>query len=307
MENIENTAMQEAQEISTESESTQDAFLDGWDDDGQAVSAEESGDHTAETGENGNEAAQSAETGTQTPEAQSAGPESTPAAAQETTVIPTDAPEKTWVLRHMDEQRVVTEAEMTTLAQKGMDYDRIRSKYDESKPAMEMLKGFAAKAGMSVPDYIAHLRTEAKLAGGMSEAEAKRSVELEDREAAVSAREAEQQAAREEAQREAAGRDAEASRRKADIEEFTREYPDAAKDPKSIPREVWNAVAAGSRLTVAYAKYAAAQARAEAESARSAKAAMEQNGRNAERSTGSMQSAGQSKATRDPFLEGWGD
>ena len=41
-----------------------------------------------------------------------------------------------WTLRHMDEVRQVGEADMVVLAQKGMDYDRIREKYDESKPVM---------------------------------------------------------------------------------------------------------------------------------------------------------------------------
>ena len=80
-----------------------------------------------------------------------------------------------------------------------------------------------------------------------------------------------------------------------------------ARNPDAIPKEVWDAVAAGSSLTVAYAKYTAKQAREEAERTRSAAQAAQQNVKNAARSTGSMQSAGQNAGGRDPFLEGWGE
>ena len=227
--------------------------------------------------------------------------------AYKTTEQKADAPEKTWTLRHMDETKNVGEAEMVTLAQKGMDYDRIRAKYDESKPAMEILSIFAKQKGVSVADYVSFLRTEAKKADGLSEAEARRSIELEDREAAVTAREAEQAAERQAAEQANAAANAAAQRRKADIDEFAREYPDVARNPDAIPKEVWDAVAAGSSLTVAYAKYTAKQAREEAERTRSAAQAAQQNIKNAARSTGSMQSAGQNAGGRDPFLEGWGE
>ena len=132
-------------------------------------------------------------------------------------------------------------------------------------------------------------------------AEAKAEVE------ALRAAEAEQAAERQAAEQANAAANAAAQRRKADIDEFAREYPDVARNPDAIPKEVWDAVAAGSSLTVAYAKYTAKQAREEAERTRSAAQAAHQNVKNAARSTGSMQSAGQNAGGRDPFLEGWGE
>ena len=44
---------------------------------------------------------------------------------------------KTFLLRHMDTERTVTEEEIVPLAQKGLDYDRIRQKYDEGKPLLQ--------------------------------------------------------------------------------------------------------------------------------------------------------------------------
>lgn len=306
MENVENMSVQEEQ-----SADQQDAFLDGWGDEQTAQDAPE----TSETAEGEDTAEEVTETASETEGAQSApdgGGAETAAevgaeAQTETTEQKADAPEKTWTLRHMDETKNVGEAEMVTLAQKGMDYDRIRAKYDESKPAMEILSIFAKQKGVSVADYVSFLRTEAKKADGLSEAEARRSIELEDREAAVTAREAEQAAERQAAEQANAAANAAAQRRKADIDEFAREYPDVARNPDAIPKEVWDAVAAGSSLTVAYAKYTAKQAREEAERTRSAAQAAQQNIKNAARSTGSMQSAGQNAGGRDPFLEGWGE
>ena len=306
MENVENMSVQEEQTADQ-----QDAFLDGWGDEQTAQDAPE----TSETAEGEDTAEEETETASETDGAQSApdgGAAETAAEAgaeaqTETTEQKADAPEKTWTLRHMDETKNVGEAEMVTLAQKGMDYDRIRAKYDESKPAMEILSIFAKQKGVSVADYVSFLRTEAKKADGLSEAEARRSIELEDREAAVTAREAEQAAERQAAEQANAAANAAAQRRKADIDEFAREYPDVARNPDAIPKEVWDAVAAGSSLTVAYAKYTAKQAREEAERTRSAAQAAQQNIKNAARSTGSMQSAGQNAGGRDPFLEGWGE
>ena len=306
MENVENMSVQEEQNADQ-----QDAFLDGWGDEQTAQDAPE----TSETTEGEDAAEEVTETASETEGAQSApdgGAAETAAEAgaeaqTETTEQKADAPEKTWTLRHMDETKNVGEAEMVTLAQKGMDYDRIRAKYDESKPAMEILSIFAKQKGVSVADYVSFLRTEAKKADGLSEAEARRSIELEDREAAVTAREAEQAAERQAAEQANAAANAAAQRRKADIDEFAREYPDVARNPDAIPKEVWDAVAAGSSLTVAYAKYTAKQAREEAERTRSAAQAAQQTIKNAARSTGSMQSAGQNAGGRDPFLEGWGE
>lgn len=306
MENVENMSVQEEQNADQ-----QDAFLDGWGDEQTAQDATEA----SETAEGEDTAEEVTESASETEDAQSAsdgGAAETAAEAgaeaqAETTEQKADAPEKTWTLRHMDETKNVGEAEMVTLAQKGMDYDRIRAKYDESKPAMEILSIFAKQKGVSVADYVSFLRTEAKKADGLSEAEARRSIELEDREAAVTAREAEQAAERQAAEQANAAANAAAQRRKADIDEFAREYPDVARNPDAIPKEVWDAVAAGSSLTVAYAKYTAKRAREEAERTRSAAQAAQQNIKNAARSTGSMQSAGQNAGGRDPFLEGWGE
>lgn len=283
---------------------TTDAFLDGWD--GEAEAAADQPEVDAEPMGGGKEppaeGAETPEDGTEPPaDAEQA------AQTQQTEAETVDARPQTWELRHMGEVRQANEAEMVALAQKGMDYDRIRSQYDEFKPVMEMVNRFANQQGLNTRDYISMLRAQAKQAEGLSEADARRSVELEDREAIVAAAEAERQeqaAAQMQAQQVAAAAE---NRRQADIAEFQKTFPEAAKDPNSIPPQVWAEVRGGSSLVAAYARYAVQQARQDAATAKRETASVQQNQKNADRSTGSMKSAGDGLKSKDPFLEGWGD
>ena len=290
-------------------EQTSDAFLEGWDDSTTYTEEADQPEPETDGAQQEQETVEadggtgSAETATETTEAQPAEttqPENPQTAQAEAPAA--DVP-KTWTLRHLDDVKTVGEQEMVALAQKGLDYDRIRSKYDESKPVMELFTQFARQANMSISDYLANLRLQSKRAAGMSEAEAKRAVDLEDREATVAAKEAAEQE-RQAAQQQKSAAD---ERRMADIQEFQRAFPEAAKDPKSIPQEVWADVRKGMTLVTAYAKYQVAQANIQAEEARRNAAAVQQNQKNAARSAGSMRSAGADKKVRDPFLEGFGE
>lgn len=304
-ENIENT------EVMEETADQQDAFLDGWgEDDGLDTEASADGQDAGDQEESvGSEADAGSEdaaaslsdvagTGT-TDEMQDAD------AAENTDQQPPAGQQeepKTWTLRHLDSERTVGEAEMVTLAQKGLDYDRIRGKYDEAKPVIEMFGEFARAAGMSIPDYVRSVRTEAKRAGGMSEEEARRAVDLEEREASIHAQEAQQQ-------EQQAARRAEQERINRDLVEFQRAFPDAydnaKKDPKSIPDSVWAEVKNGLSLTAAYSRYAVEQARASVKTAQETVKTVQQAHKNAQRSTGSMKSAGNDSRNTDPFLAGF--
>lgn len=280
----------------------EDAFLEDWG--GGAEMTADQPEETAEPMETGEETpvedlSESAETpdeGTEPPaDAEQA------ALTQQTEAETVDARPQTWELRHMGEVRQANEAEMVALAQKGMDYDRIRSQYDEFKPVMEMVNRFANQQGLNTKEYISMLRAQAKQAEGLSEADARRSVELEDREAVVAAAEAERQA-QQDAMAQAQRAEAEAaSRRQADIQEFQQTFPEAAKDPNSIPPQVWADVRNGSSLVAAYARFNNGRLEQEIADAKRETASVQQNQRNAERSTGSMRSAGDCSKTRDDF------
>lgn len=291
-------------------EQTSDAFLDGWDDVPETAADQPESQDTKET-EPGKETAdgqskdgegQANETAENPADTQ---PENTQEVNDSKPAPEKESAPKAWELRHLGEVKTVDEAGMIALAQKGLDYERIRGKYDESKPVMELFGQFAQKAGMTVPEYLAYIRTQAKKANGMSEAEAKRAVELEDREAAVSAKEAQQaQAAAEQTAADQA-KNAAAEKRRADIADFQKNFPDAAKEPEKIPPEVWAAVRDGASLSIAYAKYAIKQAQTAQEAAEHKVASTEQNQKNSDRSSGSMKTAGNEHKSRDPFLEGW--
>lgn len=290
---------------------TTDAFMEGWD---EPETVAEEADQPQETGtEDAQEQADTAggegQENAEGRQDEAAGSEAVPPAAGEAQKQQQPAAEsaapKTWVLRHLDEAKTVNEQELTALAQKGMDYDRIRQGYDEFKPVMDLFSQFANKAGMNTKDYIAYIRQEAKRASGMNAADAKRAVELEDREATVAAREAADRERQQAQQRADAAKQTAEARRKADIDEFMKTFPEAAKDPKGIPKEVWDDVKQGLSLVASYAKYQVAQAQSQAQKAQHDASAAQQNQKNGQRSTGSMKSAGNESKNKDPFLEGW--
>lgn len=289
-------------------EQTSEAFLDGWDDateDGATETGETTLEQTGEVEEA--QAEEPAAEETETEAETEAEAEHTEAPAEEPAQQPQEDVPKTWQLQHLGDTKTVDEQEMTALAQKGLDYDRIRGKYDESKPVMELFGQFAKRANMDIPGYLTFLRTQAKQAEGLDEAEARRAVDLEDREAAIAAKEAEE-AERTAEQEAATQRQTQAdARRQADILEFQKTFPDAARDPQSIPKEVWDGVTNGLSLVASYAKWQVSAATAQAQAAKEQAAAAVQNQRNADRSTGSMKSAGEERKAKDIFADAFGD
>lgn len=216
---------------------------------------------------------------------------------------------KTWTLDYMGQAVTVSEADVPGLAQRALDYDRVRSAYEEARPVMDLFRGFAQRAGVPVQEYIARIRTQAKQAEGLNEADARRTVEMEDREARVSIQEAQERARQEAIRRSQDVQRRRQERVNADVQEFISVFPGAARDFNSIPKEVWDAVDGGMSLVAAYARYNSAQAQANvqaaAEEQRRQEAVRQQNAQNAAASTGSMKSAGSNHGPKDPFLEGW--
>lgn len=288
--------------IETSAEETEDSFLDGWEEEGGAEAdapAEESA---------------SEEPAAVVPNEEQTEPESAPeeesAPKNEDAQEAPETPEtpRTWTLRQNDGQPVtVGEADLTALAQRGLEADGLRAELDETRPFMEFFRGFAQNAGMEPRAYLSALRMQAMQAQGMTQEDARRAVELEDREAAVKVQEAAEQARQaqiREAQERARSLEA---RRRAEVREFLAVFPDAAKT--QLPPEVWDGVNQGLSLTAAYVRYTNAQAaeaaKAAEEAAKQVEAVQEQNAANAARSTGSLRTAGTDHGPKDPFLEGW--
>lgn len=81
-------------------------------------------------------------------------------------------------------------------------------------------------------------------------------------------------------------------RKQADLRSFRQNFPEAARDPWSIPKEVWAMARSAGSLTAAYGAWSQA---------------LRRNADNAVRSAGSMRSAGTGNGPVDPFLEGWNE
>lgn len=208
-------------------------------------------------------------------------------------------------LKHFDEVKTVNRDEVIVLAQKGMDYDRIRGKFDEltaeNGSLKQKLEGYE-----HANEQLGHFKSIAE-AGGMSLDElivttlasqraAKNGTSL-DAEIPNVKLELERKAFEKEKSTWEKGKGAEAdlqAKINADLEQFAAEFPDAVKDiAKNVPQEVWDAVNAGNTtLTAEYRKYDAKLKAAEIESLKSQLEAAKQNEKNKNRSTGSQGSGG---------------
>lgn len=204
-------------------------------------------------------------------------------------------------LKHLDEVRQVTRDEVIALAQKGMDYDRVRRKYadyDDIRQRMELaerdLPSLRAHedflqemaAGRSVDELIDDVRAstlERRL--GIDRATALGRVRL-DRERRQFEAEKHGAGSRQPPVQPQAGAAISRERWKQNcFLEFAKQYP--AVNPKSIPSAVWTAFGKGETLVSAYA-------RIRLQELESRQAAQEQDAKNAKRSAGSRHSAGKS-------------
>ena len=207
-------------------------------------------------------------------------------------------------LKHLEETRSVDREEVIKLAQKGMDYDRIREERDSIRPELrlyrEFLKELADGSGLTVSELIDTVRAQRLVAKEkengkeMTEAEALLKVQRERSEKAKSAPKAEEEAPlKEEKPAEAKAEDS----RKESFARFAREFPDVKAE--DIPAKVWQDFSAGKGdLADFYARHENAALKAKI-------AAMERNEDNRKRSTGSRKSSG-AKA-KDIFDSAWDD
>ena len=240
--------VQESTIQDTEVLEDQQNWEDGWNDDESSVD-----DHAGEE-RGGTEPKQ--EDPAQEPEAEEVGTETGAEAA------PADqrsaAEEQPFLtLKHLDETRNVTREEAQALAQKGMDYDRVRERMDsykkeldEARPALTLVKQYADAMKLSVSEYLDYCRTQELVSGGMTEEQAKHQVNLDKRDAELSAKE---EAARQAEQERTTAQNAEKSaqeRQRQDFNDFIRRFPNVKAE--DIPQSVWESVNKGESLVMAY-------------------------------------------------------
>ena len=206
-----------------------------------------------------------------------------------------------FTLKHLDEVKEVDRDEVITLAQKGLDYDRIRAERDSLKAEKSSLKAhedflaeLAELAGTSVEDLMVDTKArlvqkdEEKKGNTITFEQAKYRVQS-DMKAAKKA-EAPAEEVKEESPQPSLQEVREGKFRR-----FVEAYPDVKSD--DIPREVWKEFGDGSgkELTEIYARYENKKLKAQI-------ADLEKKNR---RSTGSRKSNG-SPIKEDDLYAGWG-
>lgn len=290
------------------------ADSDDWDDidlsgltDEDAAADEAGGENddadTGEADQPAGEAEQETPAAEEPGEAEQEEPASDPGAGAES------VPER-FMLKHLGEEKDFSRDEVTTLAQKGLDYDRIRTERDSMRTempalreAMSFLKELAADSNTSVEQLIEDVRTRKLMARETNEG-----------------RTITETGAREQIRREKAARDKDntpadraepvqesvpaepeaaaqpARNVTADIRRFALTYPEVK--ATDIPQAVWDGYRAGKGDLVAL--YAITENAA----LRQKVAALEQNEKNRGRSAGSVKSAG-TRSAKSTLQEVW--
>lgn len=190
-------------------------------------------------------------------------------------------------LKHFDEVKKVNKEQAKELAQKGMDYDRIRGKLGEAEQTNSELKKYK--------DFLTEIQGDFEtLDDLMNDTRArimsdKDGITYEDALAKVkSANQPKEQKKDPEVDMNAVIQQI----RKASYTEFAQAYPDVL--PKDIPREVWQDMEKTNNLLASYIKY-------EAKKIKDENAVLKKNAENKSRSTGSMKSSGNASYEKSEF------
>jgi len=210
---------------------------------------------------------------------------------------------ESFILKHLGEEKSVGRDEVVQLAQKGMDYDRIREKWDGIKDDVQRLRmyeGFLAELAEARGGDIESLIDETRTRTLLARAEAK-GEELTPAAAAAQAVKM-----RTDFMPGTTGADPEAARQekgRQETERFLKAYPDV--QATDIPKEVWEAVNEnGGDLLGAYRDFENKKMKEDIKKLQKELDDVKQQKKNKARSTGSTKSAG-SSAGRDAFDEGW--
>lgn len=182
--------------------------------------------------------------------------------------------------------------EVLVYANKGMDYDGIRSDRDRLR---DFLKEMAAPLNLSVDELIDTTRARMLIQQKKEVGE-----ELSEMDALtiIQRNKAEQAATEQAAEDKAAGEAAKARM----IQAFVNEFPDVK--AADIPADVWAECNRSGDLAGAYRKYADGLKDDEIKRLKEENETLKQNQKNKDRSTGPRRSAG-AATPRDPFDEAW--
>lgn len=188
---------------------------------------------------------------------------------------------RNWKLKHNGEEVDADEAKMVELAQKGLDYDRVRGERDSFKnehPKYTEYEKFLTELAESAGTDVNGLMENVRASMLMQKAEAAGKPITQDAAKLQLRQEAEAAKAAEAAQQES-------QKKQANLKAFMAAYPGVKAE--DIPLGVLKEGFESGDLAGAYARYENKQLKSELET-------LKQNQKNKERSTGSMKSTGSS-------------
>ena len=281
------------------------AFDLGFDDDGPIFGeAEQPAEEEPETQESEGEEADADQQEAEEPEGESA--DALPESESQGEEVSEPDRAETFTLRHLGEDREVGRDEVIALAQKGMDYDRIREKWDGVKDDVTRLRSYesflrelADARGGDIESLIDETRTRTLLA--KAEAEGRTLDPSAAAAQAVRMRLSQSPAPTQSANTHEA--DADQTRANEMIDRFIEVYGSSVK-AEDIPKEVWDEAAKTQDLVGAYRGFENRKLKDELKKLKTDLEAAKQQQKNKQRSTGSTKSVGSSR-TKDPFEEGW--
>lgn len=207
----------------------------------------------------------------------------------------------TFTIKVNKEERKVTLEEMTTLAQKGADYDRVKeqnTKHQQTiadlqsklegvssqQAVLDILNTVAQKSNSTLEQLAESLYINFRKSAGASEDVAREELKSAKLEKELNSYKAKQ------TQQQEQETDAEA-RAKRDLEDFAREYPEVELTEELVDKLVPD-IQNGMTLSAAYRKYEKAQDSARIKELERQLAAKAQNDKNKKRSPGSQRDSG---------------
>jgi len=221
-----------------------------------------------------------------------------------------ESPEELFDLKFNKEIRKVNRQEVTELAQKGLNHDRILEQRDhlqqenaellkfkqENEAIIGLLDAAAQKSGTDRDTFLQSVRENAYVSQGLSRDAAHERVLREDAEQRLS-RSEKLEAERNRSQQ---SQQEQEQARQQDIDRFLKLYKNV--DPGTIPKEVWDDVRNGETLVSAYGRYENRQLAESNRKLQESINALKQNEKNKQKSIGSAKTEGKETA-KDPFLE----
>ena len=210
--------------------------------------------------------------------------------------------DQTFTLKHLDETREVSRDEVIALAQKGMDYDRIRQKLEEANQKLTGTEGWeeahsfvqelADRHKVTVPELIDRMRAEIMARDeGIDLTVAQGRIQNQRERAALEKERSTLQGGQQEQQ---------AFQRAVDA--FVAEYPDVKAE--EIPKSVWDEYAKTGDLITAWRREENRQLKEQIADLNQKLTAQENNKKNKSRTTGSQKSEGTDKPT-DAIVDDW--